>query len=112
MAYALIHYPAIDPERINQLRSKYDPLFNLIAPHITIMFPVPDSIGGLRLVSHTESVLHRWKPFSIHLKGLQKSWDKYLFLILVEGEADVARLHDDTYTGLLSEYRSARIVYV
>src|SRR2546423_10142566 len=103
MAYALIHYPAIDPERINQLRRKCDPQFNLIAPHITIMFPVPDSIGEIGLVSHIGSVLRHWKPFPFHLKGFQKSWDEYLFLTLVEGEADVIRLHDDIYTGLLSE---------
>jgi len=34
MIYALVHYPAIDFRRIDQLRSKYDPQFHLIAPHI------------------------------------------------------------------------------
>ncbi len=105
MIYALVHYPAIDQGLINQLRSKYDPQFHLIAPHITIMFPVPDSIGERGLVSHIESVLSHWEPFPICLKGYQRSWDEYLFLLLNIGEVDVIRLHDEIYTGLLSKYR-------
>jgi len=31
--------------------------------------------------------------------------DEYLFLLLNKGEGDVIRLHDEIYTGLLSEYR-------
>jgi len=39
------------------------------------------------------------------MKGFQRSWDEYLFLLLNQGEADVIRLHDEIYTGLLSKYR-------
>ena len=106
MLYALVHYPAVELRHINRLRSKYDPLFHLIAPHITIMFPTPDSIGERNLVSHIEGVLHRWESFPIRLKGLQQSWDEYLFLLLNKGEGDVIRLHDEIYTGLLFEYRN------
>jgi 2'-5' RNA ligase len=105
MTYALVHYPAVDLERIDHLRSKYDPQFQLIAPHITIMFPVADSIGARGLVSHIESVLSHWESFPICMKGLQESWDEYLFLLINKGEADVIRLHDEIYKGLLSEYR-------
>jgi len=69
------------------------------------MFPAPDSIGEGGLMSHIESVLHGWESFPIRLKGLQQSRDEYLFLLLNKGEADVIRLHDEIYTGLLSEYR-------
>jgi 2'-5' RNA ligase len=106
MLYALVHYPAVEHGHINRLRSKYDPQFHLIAPHITIMFPIPDSIGERSLVTHIESVLRRWEPFPIRLKGLQQSWDECLFLLLNVGEGDVIRLHDEIYTGLLSEYRN------
>jgi 2'-5' RNA ligase len=104
MLYALVHYPAVELGAINRLRSKYDPQFRLIAPHITIMFPTPDSIGERSLVPHIEGVLHRWKSFPIRLKGLQQSWDECLFLLLNEGAEDVIRLHDEIYTGALSEY--------
>jgi 2'-5' RNA ligase len=57
-------------------------------------------------VSHIESVLHRWEPFPIRLKGLQQSWDEYLFLLLNKGGQDVILLREEIYTGLLSEYRN------
>ena len=106
MLHALVHYPAVELRHIDQLRSKYDPQFHLIAPHITIMFPAPDSIGERSLVSHIESVLRRWESFPIRLKGFQQSWDEYLFLLLNKGEQDVIRLREEIYTGLPSEYRN------
>jgi 2'-5' RNA ligase len=106
MLYALVHYPAVELRHINLLRSKYDPQFHLIAPHITIMFPTPESFDGRNLVSHIESILRRWESFPICLKGFQQSWDEYLFLLLNKGEQDVIRLHEEIYTGLLSEFRN------
>jgi hypothetical protein len=41
MFYALVHYPQIDPEFINDFRRKYDPHVDLIEPHITFVFLVP-----------------------------------------------------------------------
>jgi 2'-5' RNA ligase len=112
MLYALIHYPAVDIVSINQLRRKYDPQVDLIEPHITIVFPVPGSVGEPRLVSHMEQVLRAWKPFPIHLQGLQQSWDNYLFLLIQEGKTDVIRLHDELYTGILAAYRREVVPFV
>lgn len=112
MFYALVHYPNIDTKRINEFRRKYDPQFDLIEPHITFVFLVPDSIGEANLVHHIESVLGHWRPFPIQLKGLQKAWDHWLFLILAEGNESVARLHRELYTGILVSYRREDIQFV
>lgn len=45
MNYALVHYPDIDSLRIDRFRRKYDPLADLIAPHITLMFPLSAPMG-------------------------------------------------------------------
>ena len=104
MFYALVHYPAIDTDVIHQLRKKYDPQVDLIEPHLTIVFPLPESVGEQKLVSHLEQALLAWKPFTIRLKGLQRSWDNCLFLLIEEGKLDVIRLHDELYTGVLAAY--------
>ena len=82
MIFAVVHYPNLDTQRINQFRKKYDPQADLIEPHITLMFPVPESIGENNLVNHLERVLHGRERFPIHLKGLQRSRDDYLYLII------------------------------
>ena len=112
MIYALLYYPNIESPHINQFRKKYDPLVDLIAPHITLMFPVPESIGEDNLVHHLEKVLCNWQPFQIRLQGVQISSDDHLFLILQEGNADVIRLHDEIYTGILIEFRRVDIPFI
>lgn len=104
MFYALVHYPAVNTASINQLRRSYDPQIDLIDPHITFVFPVHEAIGEQRLVSHIEKVLRGWKPFPIHLQGLQRSWDNSLFLLIQEGKMEVIRLHDELYTGILAKH--------
>ena|SRR3982751_779954 len=85
MVYALVHYPAIDTQQIQELRRKYDPQADLITPHITVVFPLRGAVIESDLVSHIGGVLQSWKQFAIRLKGLAQSWDNYLFLLLNEG---------------------------
>jgi 2'-5' RNA ligase len=89
MYYGLVHFPKIDIKHIDLLRKKYDPTVDLIQPHITIMFPVPDEVGEAALVQHIERVLKPWKPIPIRTRGFHKSWDHWLFLTLEEGNPDV-----------------------
>ena len=110
--YALVYFPNIDTERINLLRKRYDPQVNLIEPHITLMFPVPEAIGENNLVNHVVSVLRNRQPFHVHLQGLERSSDDYLFLMVQEGKADITSLHDEIYTDVLVAYRKADLPYV
>jgi 2'-5' RNA ligase len=105
MIYALVHYPDVETRRINALRNKYDPQAGLIGPHITLMFPVPESVGEDELVRHLHTVLSGRRPFPLHLRGLQKSLDDYLFLLVQEGKTEIIGLHREIYTGLLADYR-------
>ena len=112
MFYALVHYPAIDTQLIDALRQKYDPQAGLLAPHITMMFPVPSSIDESSLVSHLEQLLSTCPPFPIRMAGLEQSADHYLFLVLQEGRAEVIHLHDRIYTGVLAPYLRTDLPYV
>jgi 2'-5' RNA ligase len=112
MYYGLVHFPKIDYERINQIRRKYDPTVDLIEPHITVVFPVPDIVGEVRLVRHITQTLTAWRPFRIHIRGYCKSWDHWFFLTLEEGNSEVIRLHSEIYTGMLARYRRADIEYI
>jgi len=112
MIYALVHYPKIDVQRINQFRKKYDPQVDLIEPHITLMFPISESIGEGNLVNHLEHVLSHWQSFPIHLQGLEKSWDDYLFLLIQEGNDEIIRLHSEIYTEILTDCRKEDIQFI
>ena len=112
MIYSLVHFPDIDTERVNQLRSKYDPQVGLIQPHITLMFPLQRVIAEETLVDHLRSVLCDQHSFPIHLHGLDQSWDDYLFLLVDEGRDGFADLHAKIYTGLLTDLKQTNCAYV
>jgi 2'-5' RNA ligase len=46
MSYALVHFPTIDTRQIDELRRKYDPQVDLIAPHITIPYVPHVTLGA------------------------------------------------------------------
>ncbi|MBN3891747.1 MAG: 2'-5' RNA ligase family protein [Nostoc sp. JL31] len=112
MSYALVHYPNINTENINQIRQKYDPQVDLIEPHITLVFPIVESISKNNLILHIDSILSKWKTFAICLKGFQKSWDEYMFLMVEEGKVDMVKLHNELYTGILAEYFRENLPFV
>jgi 2'-5' RNA ligase len=112
MFYAVVHYPDIDTHLINRFRKKYDPQHHLIEPHITLVFPISDFHDESDLIHHVESVTKDLESFPIHLQGLQRSNDNYLFLLLAEGNADIINLHTELYTGILAAYRREDLPYV
>jgi len=109
MYYALVYIPQLGPkleEVIHDIRQKYDPTVHQSKPHITVLYPVPDSVGEPQLISHIQSVLSEWSPFDIRLGGFHKSDDHWLFLTLTEGEGQFKQLHRSLYTGILEKYRA------
>lgn len=112
MFYVLVHFPDIDYSKINQLRRKHDPTYGVIDPHITLMFPVPASVGEENLTQHLTTVLKSVQPFSIHMSGFVKSWDHWLFLTLKEGNSEIIQLYNQIYSGLLLSHKRSDIPFI
>jgi 2'-5' RNA ligase len=115
MYYALNFFPRLSAElsaSIDAIRREYDPTSGFTKPHITVLFPVPGSVGQGQLIGHIQNVLSDWSPFEIRLGGLHKSHDHWLFLTLIEGETQVRKLYYALYTGILAKYRRDDIEFV
>lgn len=115
MYYALNIYPQLSTELLQSIaaiREQFDPTSGFTRPHITVLFPVPESVGEKQLISHITNVLSDWSPFEIRLGGFHKSHDHWLFLTLKDGEDQVKKLYQALYTGILAEYRRDDIEYV
>jgi 2'-5' RNA ligase len=113
--YCLSFYPRLSPElaeSINAIRRVYDPTSGRFKPHITIIFPVHDSVGERSLISHVERVLSQWNPFEIRLGDFHRSRDHWLFLTLQEGKGKMKRLYKELYTGILAEYGREYIPHI
>jgi 2'-5' RNA ligase len=111
MYFALVYYPHIELQGFQELRHKYEPYASLLPEHLTFLFPVPESIGLENIKTHIDKVLEKWKPFKVHFKGLNKTWDHWLFLGLKEGNDIAIKLHDDLYTGHLSPHLREDLPY-
>lgn len=105
MFYALVYFPNIQDEKYHRFRNRYDPYASLLQEHLTLVFPVPAEVGAQEFISHIHQVLGSWYPFDITISGFYKTFDHWLMLSLKEGNDYVISLHDELYTGILSQYR-------
>lgn len=90
---------------IDEIREKYDPLFNYIQPHITIVFPFESNIDNDVLKEHVLRRIKTCKQFEISLKGIFPIYEgKYLFLKIEKGKDNLTEIHKCLYKDILKEY--------
>lgn len=105
---SILIFPEFDNiEIIEQIRKKYDPLAQLIKPHITIVFPFESQMSNGDLKQILQNRLKNIKPFEIELNGFSKQSDpfgNYLFLNIVKGENEISTIHHLLYENELKEF--------
>ncbi len=92
---------------INNIRKKYDPLANLVLPHITLVFPFDSELTNEELNLHLKECLSGIQQFKIELKGFSKQqneYGNYLFLNVVEGMDIIRNIHDRLYKYKLRQF--------
>src|SRR5215218_9128636 len=109
MHYALASFPKVDTVSIDRIRRKYDPTVDLIEPHLTVVFPLPESLGKGELVRHFAAVLQGWRPFPVVAGQLAKTPDHWLLLTLRQGASVITELYRDLYRSFLSDYARPEI---
>jgi hypothetical protein len=112
MYFALIYYPEIELKGFHLLRQRYEPYASLLPEHLPFLHPVPASIGVENISIHINKILQNWLSFDVHFKGLEKSWDQWLLLVLKEGRQQVLDLHDALYADILSPYLRKDLPYI
>ena len=102
-------------EIINEIRQKYDPLAELVRPHITIVFPFESDITNDELSGILNNRLSEFSPFNIELRGFSKHRDSsgnYLFLDLTKGADVVRKMHDILYANEFKSYDQWGLEYL
>jgi 2'-5' RNA ligase len=96
---------------INAIRAKYDPLANLIPPHVTLVFPFESNVSTEVLAEHMKESTGTLKPFRIVMTGVTGAEGEYLFLNVKVGNDQIIQLHDKLYTGVLRQYLYRNLTY-
>ncbi|MFD2680292.1 2'-5' RNA ligase family protein [Bacillus seohaeanensis] len=97
---------------MEEVREKYDPLYSVIPPHITLVFPFESDISTLELKEHVHDSLREISPFTLRLQGVTGSGGEYLFLNVKQGNDEIIRIHDLLYTGILKEYYFREVSFI
>ncbi|HHT7191297.1 TPA: 2'-5' RNA ligase family protein [Bacillus cereus] len=112
MRTILLFLKNISINEIEDIRQKHDPLFGLIPPHITIVFPFESSISNDELKSHVLNVSTRIEIIESELANRITSVGNYLFLEVEKGKEQIEELHDKLYTGPLLQFLRRDIPYI
>jgi len=109
---AIVIFPQFNNVRlINEIREKYDPLFDYIAPHITLVFPFASNISTSELIKYIKQSLVGVGKFSLAIRRITGSSDGYIFLDVKKGNDKIIEMHDKLYEGLLKEHHNRFIPY-
>ncbi|MGN0634071.1 MAG: 2'-5' RNA ligase family protein [Oscillospiraceae bacterium] len=87
-------------EVIDNIRAKYDPLAELVRPHITVVFPFSIEMSNDELQHILDMRLNGIEPFDIELQGFSKCENRfgnYLFLNICKGADHISYIHDILY---------------
>ncbi|MFH1917347.1 MAG: 2'-5' RNA ligase family protein [Nanoarchaeota archaeon] len=111
MRQAIVILPQFEGlSKVREIRKVYDPQYQLVKPHVTLVFPftgIPEDV----LDTHIKGSLKGISGFSMRLKGIMKSpKEYYLYLLVDEGKKEILNIHDKLYTKLLK--RRTDIPYI
>ncbi len=101
LSRTIMIFPKFNNEYIiDSIRKKYDPLYNLVKPHITLVFPFQDKISNIELEKKLEECLMKTNSFRLLLQGISKQEDvygNYLFLNVKVGSKEIIDIHKNLY---------------
>lgn len=96
---------------VEEIRKKYDPLFNKIPPHITLVFPFHfEKSNVVEIVNKIEAVIRGIIAFPFEATGVnfQKS---YCALNVTRNSSIFEKINNELYTGVLEQFRLKTITY-
>lgn len=92
---------------IDDIRNKYDPLAQLVRPHITLVFPFENETSNEEIKDILNKRLQNVKPFKIVMNGIsmqEDSFGNYLFLDIKTGADDIYAIHEVLYENEFKQF--------
>ena len=109
---AVVWFPQFENQRvIDEFRGSRDPLGNLIAPHIPLVFPFHSRLTLDQLSAHVQKVVRRWAPFPVVMHGAWSAQNEFVGLATQVGRDALTEMHDRLYLGPLGEFLRPEFEY-
>lgn len=92
-----------DTVAIDQIRSRFDPAYSKIPPHITLVFPFLSQYTAGQVYDAVVSCTAGIPPFSLTLKDVVVK-NSFLFMLPGKGKDSIVQLFHSMYNGLFAPY--------
>ena len=110
--YAVVAFPALErADSIEAVRRRFDPLADLLAAHVTVVFPFATDLVEATLADHVRRTVRGVAPFTITLTDVSREAGGYLFLNVGAGAERFRELHGGLYSGPWAHHRSSAHEY-
>jgi 2'-5' RNA ligase len=91
---------------VTKIRHHYDPLWDKVAPHVTLVFPFDSTIETKKIRSVLSDVLHGMNPFRVLLSGFECFDSGHIFLNIADSNGILLSLIQKFYDHpFLSPYK-------
>jgi 2'-5' RNA ligase len=101
--------PDVDAD-LADVRRSFDPQFNSMPSHLTLVFP--HRVRSDALLRHVNTVAAAHRPIRVQLAGFAGSQNAWLFARVTRGNDDLIALHDHLYTGTLAAALDRTSIFV
>ncbi len=119
MELMAVCYPELDKhdfDWMQSIRKKHDPQYSIVAPHFSIVFPVT-GVDQRDFIDHCRNICGELQSFpfvirnAVYHKAIRSnSW--FVFLVPVEGNRRIIKMHDLLYSGIIENELAHDIPYI
>lgn len=112
MRWALHIFPEFEElDVIEAVQEELDPLFGLIPPHITLVFPFEAEEGAVYAAMEcARGVLSRFPSFELKMRRVERRGE-YWMLLPERGGEEVRALHDALYADAFAPWYAPQFPY-
>lgn len=96
---------------IDRFRSLYDPLGNVMPPHLTLVFPFHSRLTLDQLTAHVQKVVRAWPAFPVVMNGVWSAQNEFVGVGAQVGKDALTEMHDRLYRGPLAEFLRPEFEY-
>jgi 2'-5' RNA ligase len=109
---AVVWFPTFaNVSAIDRFRGQYDPLGNVMPPHLTLVFPFHSRLTLDQLTAHVQKVVRAWPAFPVVMNGLWSAQNEFVGLATQVGRDAFTEMHDRLYRGPLAEFLRPEFEY-
>ncbi len=109
---AVVWFPTFaNVASIDRFRSQYDPLGNVMPPHVTLVFPFHSRLTLDQLTAHVQKVVRAWPAFPVVMNGVWTAQNEFVGVAAQVGKDALIEIHDRLYRGPLAEFLRPEFEY-